>query len=42
MTSDPRWLSDTVWLVLDRFELSSGRVIERILRVRPHKLQARM
>lgn len=29
MTSEPRWLSETAWLVYDRFELSSGRVIER-------------
>ncbi len=29
MSSEPRWLSETVWLVCDRLELSSGRVIER-------------
>lgn len=29
LVSDPTWLSDTVWLVKDRFEFSSGRVLER-------------
>ena len=29
MTSEPLWVSDTVWVVKDRFELSSGHVIER-------------
>ena len=29
MTSEAVWLSDTIWLVKDRFELSSGRVLER-------------
>jgi hypothetical protein len=29
LCSQPRWLSDTIWLVKDRFEFSSGRVLER-------------
>jgi hypothetical protein len=29
MTSEPVWLSETIWLVKDRFELSSGRVLDR-------------
>ena len=29
MTSEAVWLSETVWLVNDRFEFSSGRVITR-------------
>jgi hypothetical protein len=28
-TSEPVWLSETVWLVRDRMEFSSGRLIER-------------
>ena len=28
-SSQPIWLSDTVWVVKDRFEFSSGEVIER-------------
>ena len=27
--SEPDWLSDTIWVVKDRFEFSSGRVLER-------------
>jgi hypothetical protein len=29
MTSEPVWLSETIWLVKDRFEFSSGRVLDR-------------
>ena len=29
MTSEAIWLSETVWLVKDHFEFSSGRVIDR-------------
>jgi hypothetical protein len=29
MTSTPTWLSDTVWVVHDRFVFSSGQVIDR-------------
>jgi predicted DCC family thiol-disulfide oxidoreductase YuxK len=29
MTSEPVWLSDSIWVVKDRFESSSGRVMER-------------
>ena len=29
LSSQPQWLSDTIWLVKDRFEFSSGRVLER-------------
>ena len=28
-SSEATWLSETVWMVKDRFELSSGRVMER-------------
>jgi hypothetical protein len=29
MTSEPLWVSNTVWVVKDRCELASGRIIER-------------
>src|SRR5579862_4321944 len=29
MTSEPIWLSDTIWLIKDHFEFSSGRVVDR-------------
>jgi hypothetical protein len=29
MTTEAVWLSDTVWLVRDHFEFSSGRIIDR-------------
>ena len=29
MTSEPIWLSDTIWVIKDRFELSSDQVIDR-------------
>jgi hypothetical protein len=29
LSTEPEWLSDTIWLVKDRIEFSSGRVLER-------------
>lgn len=29
VTTEPVWLSDSIWLVKDRFELSSGRGLDR-------------
>jgi hypothetical protein len=31
MTSEAVWLTDTIWLVKDRFELSSNRVLDRTM-----------
>ena len=29
LTSEATWLSDTIWIVNDRFQFSSGRILDR-------------